>query len=647
MAFTRFLNGNYDVENQLPEYIISRAKKCLEDEEKKKTELKTVDDIKRKCEKIRQCFFNAIGGLDIERTPLNPICTSVVRRSEYCIKNVIYESMPKMYVTANLYIPNNITGKAPAVLLACGHSVNGKAYAGYQKVCIDLVNNGFIVLAVDPPGQGERRQYYERTEKRHFISPGITEHTYNELQCKLTGSNVARYFVWDLIRGGDYLCSLPEVDKDRIGMTGASGGGTQTAYMMVADERIKAAVPCNYFSAREDYIMVGKAQDGEMTFYGAIADGIDMDDFISCFAPNPLMIGATQSDYFCIEGAVKAFERGKRIYKLFGFEENIKLYVAKGTHAYNDELRQAAVNWFRKALKGEEENFETDINMGYEPDETLLCTRNGQVFEHFADAKGVWDFNLEYFKKHKYKSVKDRCELKKRVEKILNMPDSKDKIYPRFISNQTIGGIEHTDIYFFSEKGITVTGTYINTEGHKRKKCTILLLENGTNDIDKEIELINKLILDSDVFVFDVRGTGAVESRAVNPRNDYKKMHNTEFKLNSDADMMKTSLMGLRVYDVIRAHDFISEFYPAKKIHMAGKGIGALYVLFAAFLTDTESVYLEDIIPSFESIVNTKYINYDSRIGIYGILKKFDLPELITDMKGDRKVEVFCSPFRI
>ena len=224
MAFTRFLSGYYDVENQLPAYIIERAREYFREEEKKKTGLKTIGDVNSRRERIRKCFIESIGGLDIERTPLNPICTGVVKRDGYIIRNVIYESMPKMYVTANLYLPDNSEERAPAVLIAQGHSLNGKAYAKYQRVCIDLVRNGFAVLAPDPPGQGERRQYYDKDMRKFFIYGGIIEHSYTGLQCNLTGSNPARYFIWDLIRGIDYLCSPPEVDSDRIGMTGRRAG---------------------------------------------------------------------------------------------------------------------------------------------------------------------------------------------------------------------------------------------------------------------------------------------------------------------------------------------------------------------------------------------------------------------------------------
>ena len=385
-----------------------------------------------------------------------------------------------------------------------------------------------------------------------------------------------------------------------------------------------------------------------MITYGAIATGLTW-MFHNVFAPNPFKL-SDPVGLFLHRRRNKAYERGRRIYEIFGREDNIRIYAAKGTHSYNDELRQAAVNWFKKTLKGEKEDFRTDINMHVEQDETLWCTMSGQVMEDFPDAKGIWEYNLEYFNRNRYKSAKDSAELEARVRKVLNMPNGKDKIYPRFISSQKSGAFERTlprdsfeltDIFFFSEKGIAVAGTYIEKEGRECGKCTILLLENGTKDIYKEWDLIGKLLSDSDVFVFDARGTGAVESRAINPRDDYKGMYSTEYKLNYDAMMMKTSLIGLRVYDVPERVIFISEFY-RREILMAGKGIGAIYALFAAFLAGTESIYLENMIPSYEKIVSTKFYEYDSRLVIHGILKEFDLPELITDMKRrDKTVTCF------
>jgi hypothetical protein len=165
--FRPFLDGYYDVENQLPEYVKRKAFEFFKKEEEEKNSIKTIEEFEKRRERIRCHFLEAIGGLNIEKTDLNPVYTGTIERDKYTIKKAIFQSLPEFYVTANLYIPKGITGKAPAVLFACGHWEWAKSCPEYQRICIELVNNGFAVLAVDPVGQGERMQYYDKELKRN------------------------------------------------------------------------------------------------------------------------------------------------------------------------------------------------------------------------------------------------------------------------------------------------------------------------------------------------------------------------------------------------------------------------------------------------------------------------------------------------
>ncbi|CAK4863939.1 unnamed protein product, partial [Aphanomyces euteiches] len=242
------------------------------------------------------------------KTALKPECTGEIEREEYTIRKVVFQSLPGIYVTANLYVPKGDGRPYPAVLFTCGHIEAGKAAPIYQKVCIELVRNGMVVLAIDPVSQGERMQGYDPVIGRTHVR-WHAEHTYLGLQCELAGRHIIRYFVWDLIRSVDYLCDLEEVDATSIGVTGNSGGGIQSILAMLADERIAAAAPCTYISSREAYMKTGQSQDGEQILDGAISEGMDYDDYITLFAPKPVLIGAVESDFFCLEGTVASFEQ--------------------------------------------------------------------------------------------------------------------------------------------------------------------------------------------------------------------------------------------------------------------------------------------------------------------------------------------------
>jgi len=633
--FRRFLDGYYDVENQLPEYVKKKAFEFFKKEEEEKESIKSIEEFERRRERIRNYFIDAIGGLDIERTDLKPVYTGVIERDSYSIKKVIYQSLPDFYVTANLYMPKNINGKLPAILFACGHWEWAKSCPEYQKVCIELVNNGFIVLAVDPVGQGERMQYYDRELKRTIIRWGTMEHSYAGLQCTLAGANIARYFIWDLIRALDFLESLPEVDSTRIGLTGNSGGGTQSSYMMLVEPRIKVAVPCTYITSREEYMKTGQAHDSEQNIFKAIVMGLNYDDFISCFAPKPVMIGAVDSDFFCIEGTINSYQRAKKIYNLYGKGEDIKLYIARGTHSYNDELRREAVKWFVRHLKGEETvNLAESIKI--EPEESLKCTISGQVLAEFESARDICKLNYEYFKKNQ-RRLSDREEIREKLLEVLNLPSEDKPLYPRVIEEGTFNNTRYKKIFMFPEKDIATAGIYI--DGKDKKRCTLLLLDEGTDGIQKDFDLIRRFLDEGDVFVFDPRGIGSVRCRDINPYRFYD-YYGTEYKLNFDSMMLGTSLTALRVFDILRAFEYIRDIKPDVHLAIGGKGISAIYALFAGVIDrDIEEVYLEDLLYSYEDIISSKYYRYDPRLEVYGIARYFDISDLVASL-SDRKVMI-------
>ena len=129
------------------------------------------------------------------------------------------------------YIPEHITEPCGAVLFLCGHSHEAKQYMVYQTVCQYLALSGLIVLIQDPIGQGERFSYYEPALGKPTVSSTTYEHDYDGCRCLLTGDSIARYLVHDAIRSIDYLCSRPEVDPARIGVTEAREEAPRHAWL--------------------------------------------------------------------------------------------------------------------------------------------------------------------------------------------------------------------------------------------------------------------------------------------------------------------------------------------------------------------------------------------------------------------------------
>ena len=648
--FGEFTAGYYDVKDQLPHYIRRKAEEMIALEEKEKSRIKTVKVFEKRRERLKKIFIESIGGLPEVKTPLKPVITGKIEKKKYLIEKVIFESQPKHYVTSNLYLPKKINNKAPAVLFVCGHALEAKSAPIYQKVCIDLVENGFVVLAIDPPGQGERMQYYNNIKKTTDVRWGTVEHSYAGFQCILSGAGIARYFIWDGMRGIDYLLSRPEVDGERIGVTGNSGGGTQTAYLTFLDERIKCSMPCSYITSRIDYMKTGQAHDAEQNVFGIIKNGINYDDFVTGIAPRPVQIGANAFDFFCIEGTLRTFEKAKKVYSLYGEEKKIRMVVSNTTHQYSDVLRQAAVNWFKLHLKKEKQGFITGAKIITLKPEDLNCTQSGQVLAEFTDSETVYSLNEKYTKEifPKRTVVAAGKALDKYIAKtseklagVLSYEKSTEKIYPRVIETEFIKELncERESLFFFSEKDITVTGYLFKPCGAKVKlKSYILSTEKGTLGYTEQKTLIKKLVKKGyAVFLPDVRGIGAVSSREVTASSKQPGIYDSEFKYNYDAMMLGTSIAGLRVFDIVRAFDYLESRTDLDKnnINLIGSRAAGIWALFAGVLQKKiKRVILSGAIYSFKEITSRRLFTYNNKILLHGILKNLDIVDLLPCFQG-------------
>ena len=654
LSFSPFIDGYYDTENQLPAYIYRKARNYFRREYEEKSLIKTREEFEERRNRIRRFFINTIGGLPEEKTPLNDRTSLLIEKNGYKIYKVLYESLPKFYVTGLLYIPEKLESETAGILFVSGHAKSAKAYPPYQKVCIDLVQNEFVVLAIDPIGQGERLQYWD-PKKGEVIRWGTYEHSYAGLQHYLIGNNIAKRFIWDGIRGIDYLIKRKEVNPKRIGVTGSSGGGTQTSYLMLVDERISAAAPCTYITSREEYMYTGQAHDAEQNIFGAIKYGLNYDDFLTSFAPKPLLIGAAAYDFFCIEGTLKSYNIAKRIYSLYGAEDKVKLVVGPHVHMYSDYLRESVVNWFRVHLMELEPTFKVD-KINVEDEETLRVTASGQVLEDFPSSKTVYHLNLDDWNRVKpmrqkigdLKSLERYIKDKRReiIELLyLDMNLRDNEIYPRIISTVNLGEYIGEKLFFFSEPGITLTGSVIyNKNGNRKRPAMIVLFENGTDSIEDERSIIESLIREDNlVFVLDVRGVGGVKVRKINPA-EVNEIYGTEFRLAYDAFMLGTSTFALRVFDVLRGFDYLikRDDVDANRIGIYGKDIASLYALFAMFLEPRiKRGIFENMLFSYEDVIETRIYNrkiVNEKILVPGILKHFDIVDLIPMLAG-RKVE--------
>jgi len=245
-------------------------------------QIRTPADLAARQEYIRKKLLEEIGGFPA-RKPLNARILGSGQRDGYRVEKLVFESLPHFYVTANVYVPNSGTGKFPAVLGTAGHTVDGKAEDLYQRVWMSLARRGFLVLAYDPPGQGERVEYLDPASGKSRAGGPTSEHILAGVQCLLTGTNIARYFVWDGIRALDYLLTRPDVDPKRIAVAGNSGGGTQSSYLAALEPRLAAAASSCYLTTWETLWAGPGPQDSEQNFVNFLKDGLDFADFLIAF----------------------------------------------------------------------------------------------------------------------------------------------------------------------------------------------------------------------------------------------------------------------------------------------------------------------------------------------------------------------------
>jgi dienelactone hydrolase len=198
--------------------------------------------------RLKREFLDMLG-LDPlpEKTPLKATPTRSIEKGDILIVNLHYQSKPGLYVTANLYLPKGAgtsKEKFPAILYVCGHSTKGRDgnKTAYQDHGLWFASNGYVCLVVDTLQLGEIASKHHGT------------YNLNRWWWHSRGYTPAGVECWNGVRGIDYLCSLPYVDKDKIGVTGISGGGASTNWIIAADDRVKVGVPVSGVSDLESYV---------------------------------------------------------------------------------------------------------------------------------------------------------------------------------------------------------------------------------------------------------------------------------------------------------------------------------------------------------------------------------------------------------
>lgn len=299
--------------------------------------------------KLRQQLIEMLGlPLDLERTPLHACVTGTNFCKGVLVEKVHFQPIPRVYYTANLYLPLEQQGRLPAILYLCGHwsfVSNGISYGNkvrYQRDGITFAKNGYACLVLDTVQWGEIPTDHRGTSRQ-------AAWWWNSI-----GFSPAGIETWAAIRALDYLCTRSEINTNCIGVTGHSGGGAYAWMLAAVDDRVKAVAPMAGIADLETHVIDGLIDSHCDCNFPINLYRWDFTLIPALVAPKPLLIGGTDADrIFPLETTLRIYRQTKFLYRNFGAETNLSLVITPGPHDETLDMRMAVILWFERHLKGE------------------------------------------------------------------------------------------------------------------------------------------------------------------------------------------------------------------------------------------------------------------------------------------------------
>lgn len=665
-----------DAKDRSPSALYQRlhqwAEEAIERRAASYEKVKTPEQVTEWQRARREIFLKTLGELP-QRTPLNAKTVGTLKGDGFRVENVIFDSRPNHHITANLYLPTT-KPPYPGVIVPCGHSYTGKAADGYQRVSMLLAKNGIAALCYDPVGQGERYQTFGPDGKPlghdyvgspssvkqlkdipgdpHFNS--VEEHTLMGIGAILVGTNSAQYRIHDGMRAIDYLVSRPEIEAQRIGCTGNSGGGTLTAYLMALDDRIACAAPTCYLTTFRRLLASSGPQDAEQNLFGQLRDGLDEADYVLMRAPKPTVLCAgTRDATFDITGTWDIFRESKRIYARLGFPERVDLVEADEPHGFTQPLRVGSVRWLRRwLLKIDEAVTEPDLPVFTNAE--LQCSPTGQVMQ-MPNEVSVFQLN------------------ERRASELASQREATWKNIPRDAALQRVrdlAGIRHLkDIppAVLSQKATTNRATYridkltieMDTKltlpalafvPSKPTGSRILYLHSDGKQTDAQPNGPVEKLTQSGAIVLAVDLSGLGETATKHPRDWGGSLFPSNTQEFFVAYLLGKSLVGIRAEEIQSAARVLADYERATKqsdaitaVEVIATGSPAgIPTAHAAALEPTlfSRVTLRQSLATWQQVVANPTAGQQLTNTVHAALTAYDLPDLLSSIGRDKlKIE--------
>ena len=536
----------------------------------------SVEDWKRLRPKYREEYFYMLGLAPIpEKTPLKATITGTLQGDGYTVDMLHYQSRPKLYVSANLYRPKNVTKgqRLPAVLYVCGHSFRGRDgnKTAYQSHGIWFARHGYICLVLDTLQLGEIAAIHHGTYREGRWWWHSRGYTPAGVEC-LNG-----------IRGVDYLISRSDVDPERIAVTGISGGGAATFWIAAADERAKVAVPVSGMADLMSYVP-NRVINGHcdcMFLYNTFQ--WPWTRIAALIAPRPLLFVNSDADrIFPMDANERVINRLERLYSLYGASDFVDSVVSIGGHAYRQDIRQAAYRFINMHLNNDArvvEDSEVDLVTGsgnnrqhpIEPEKLRVFPNdsdipkdelNTTIDRHFVPMAYVKPPEEGHYESWKAKIM---AELRRVTFRCFP-----ERIPPATLLRE----IETDDVRLESESGIEVR-LQQNTKSKsvKNPKCIVMVVQGpDSNEPTTDwLRLVNEP--NPHVYVCSPRGVGQTRWTRKNPPNYVERSH----------VLLGRTVDTGRVWDIIAAARYLHDKYEGRiPVYVSGDGAAGVLTAYAA-----------------------------------------------------------------
>lgn len=550
-----------------------------------------------------------------ERSPLNITKTGVIQKDGYRIEKLYYESLPGLYVPANLYIPDGIEKPAPAILYVAGHAHTQKH--NYQAHAKNFAQNGFVTLIIETIQRGEVKGEHLGAESRGWF------HWYSR------GYNPGGVELWNGIRGLDLLSEMPEVDKNNMGVTGISGGGSQSWYLPAADSRVKAAAAVAGAGSLEGQISQKTIDDHCDCMMPINTYAIDFSDIGALIAPRPFMIAQPNRDlYYSIEAVRTLHEKIKPIYSYYNKPKNLIMEEATGGHSYGskEELRPIILSFFQKELMGKnttpEEIGEIDISKELSNEE-LKAYVNGVPEDDRT--KTIQDSFVELATPPLIHNVEQLESYKKEVVEFLKektfgtFPKKPEPLDMKLLFQATNKSKEREDYSFVSEEGWRLKiSLQKEQQSTKEKQPVLLVLKNPDEGRWDSYGLTSGLGEKMTIARFEARGIGET---GWSP--------SLQWHIRRSAAWTGRTIASMRVYDVLRSIEALREIpgVDPNNISIIAEGEMAAIASYAALLDGNIKTLLIKDPPATQNVASEPSGKGEA-IEMLNTLRVTDLPQV-------------------